>query len=207
MKTIKKILVALIAITFFAGSANAKIVNFGIKAGMNVNKINIDNGIKGLINPSNSYGWEAGVMAEFNVPVVGLCLDASLMYARMNNSTTVGVPGGTIDGKVFGQNFIQIPINVKYKFQIPMVSQIFAPYIFTGPEFAFKLDNVKWNDEGTKPCQVAWNIGLGLQFINHLQIGASYGFGINNIAQGFGFNAQDLKAHNNYWTITAAWLF
>ena len=209
MKTLKRLGVVVALVLAFVGTANAKIINFGIKAGMNVNKISLNkNAFKDITNPDNSTGWEAGVMAELNVPIVGLCFDASLMYARMNNSTSIKVENTDLVGKEFGKNFLQIPINLKYKFQLPVVSNFLSPYIFTGPEFAFKLDKNTLKDIESKTCQVAWNIGLGLQFVNHLQIGASYGFGLNNaLSKTFISNPVELKAKNNYWTVTAAYLF
>lgn len=81
--------------------------------------------------------------------------------------------------------------------------------IFTGPCFSFKLDKSLMD----KTFQCAWNIGVGVELFKHLQIAGSYGFGINDIAKGV-FKSQDinvnlvqLKAKNNYWTVTAAWLF
>jgi hypothetical protein len=57
---------------------------------------------------------------------------------------------------------------------------------------------------------VAWNVGLGVELFSHLQVGASYGFGINNVINKYevlGINAEPIKANNNYWTISAAYLF
>ena len=105
----------------------------------------------------------------------------------------------------------QVPLNIKYKISLPAVGRIIAPYIFTGPDFSFKLDKNTVDAVKTKTCQVAWNVGLGLQLVRHLQIGASYGFGINNIIEkmpeNLGINTTDLSLKNNYWTITAAYLF
>lgn len=215
MTNLKKICLIMAMLMAFAGSASAKIVNFGVKAGMNVNKIHFNKDALNDLEP-NSTGWEAGVMAEFNIPVIGLCFDASLMYARMNNSQpdinvigADGAPYTLVDGgKIYGKNFLEIPINIKYKFQIPVVASIIKPYIFTGPNFAFKLDKDVLDALETHTCQVAWNVGLGVELINHLQIGASYGFGINNILDNNDYlNVADIKANNNYWTVTAAWLF
>lgn len=223
MKMLKKISLLIVVVLVAAGSANAKIIRWGLKAGMNVNKIHFNkSAADDLSKPENSTGWEIGGMAEINVPLVGLCFDASVMYARMNNNANgvydngladnPDVPGkNTIpyDGKEFGQNFIQIPINIKYRFSLPVAGNFIAPYVFTGPEFAFKLDKDVANAMfKSHTCQVAWNVGLGLQFVNHLQIGASYAFGMNNVANKvMGVNAQQIKAKNNYWTVTAAWLF
>lgn len=214
MKTLKSIALVAVALLICATSANAKIFSFGIKAGLNINKLHFNKeAFTDVTNPDNSTGWEAGVMTEINVPIVGIGFDVSLMYARMNNSSQAyfhenGNVLGAFDGRNVGKNFLMLPINVKYKFNLPVVSHYIVPFIFTGPDFAFKLDKNIVNAVKTKTCQVAWNVGLGVEFISHLQVAASYGFGINNIAEKFNVvNATDLNVKNNYWTVTAAWLF
>lgn len=190
MKDFKKILVAFLIAVVGIGAADAQF-RFGIKAGVNVNHLSLKDY---KIEDNNKAGWTAGVMGEFQVPIVGLCLDASLMYSRLN---------GLEDNK----NFLMIPINVKYKFGLPVVGSFFAPYIFTGPSFDFKLDKNTVSDFKTKTFQAVWNIGLGIELVRHLQIGASYGFGMNNIAKKISSEIDPTKLHNNYWTITAAYLF
>lgn len=208
MKAMKKILVALAIVIMGAGVANAQF-RFGVKAGLNINSLNTN--LSEL--KDNAAGFTGGLMTEFEVPIIGLCFDLSLMYTRMNSQPSVI---GTVDGETTAipmdqtKNFLQIPLNLKYKFKLPVVGNIISPYLFTGPDFAFKLGKNTFNDFKTKTCQVAWNVGLGLELIKHLQIGASYGFGINNIVDkvaGDYLNASDLNIKNNYWTVTAAYLF
>lgn len=207
MNCIKKIMLALMVAIVGISSANAQF-RFGIKAGMNINKIHFSDVNKNL-QPDNSCGWNAGVMAEFNVPIVGLCFDASLLYSRMNNAISNDVDGAAKDvtdsDMTYGKNFLEIPINIKYKFQIPVVASIIKPYLFTGPSFAFKLDKSIMD----KTFQAAWNVGVGLELFRHLQIAGSYGFGMNNVAKEVfnEANVETLKAKNNYWTISAAYLF
>ena len=76
MNCIKKIMLALMVAIVGISSANAQF-RFGIKAGMNINKIHFSDVNKNL-QPDNSCGWNAGVMAEFTVPIVGLCVGAYL---------------------------------------------------------------------------------------------------------------------------------
>ncbi len=207
MNCIRKIVLTLLAVIVCAGAADAQF-RFGIKAGMNINKLHFSDVNKNL-QPDNSCGWNVGVMTEFTVPVIGLCFDASLMYSRMNNETSTDfdepVSDVTDSDMTYGKNFLEIPINIKYKFQIPVVAAIIKPYIFTGPSFAFKLDKSIMD----KTFQAAWNVGIGLELIRHLQISGSYGFGMNNMAKQI-FTSSDveqIKARNNYWTVSAAWLF
>lgn len=210
MKTLKKLVLIVASLLIFSAPASAKIIDFGVKAGLNVNKLSFSKDFVKDIT-SNSTGWEAGVMAEVNLPL-GLAADVSLMYARMNNSATdawmQNDPNEKFDGANAGKNFLMIPINLKYKLSLPVVSKYVVPYVFTGPDLAFKLDKEIFNAMKTRTCQVAWNIGLGVQLVSHLQIGASYGFGITNLASKTGLvQASDAKVRNNYWTVTAAWLF
>jgi len=212
MKSMKRIIIALLAIVMTAGVASAQI-RFGIKAGANFNSIHFKD-MESNLQPDNSAGFNVGVMTEFTVPIVGLCLDASVMYSRMNNAISNDVEGTTSElldkDMTWGKNFLEIPINIKYKFQIPVIASVFKPYIFTGPNFAFKLDKSIWD----KTFQAAWNVGIGVELINHLQISGSYGFGMNNVlddvleSNGSDWTVSNkLKARNNYWTVSAAWLF
>lgn len=196
---------------------------FGIKGGVNFDNLKINN-LKSvemsLKDVNNRTGWTAGIMTEFEVPVVGICADASLMYSRMENSfsikyvddlvnTTPSVPEGSETTGNAGRNFIEIPINLKWKLNIPLIAKVIKPYVLTGPDFAFKLDKNPVDAVlKAKTCQVAWNLGLGVELFQHLQITGQYGFGINKAADILaGIKTEDLKVKNNYWTVSAAFLF
>ena len=82
--------------------------------------------------------------------------------------------------------------------------------VYTGPTLALKLDKSAIDDLKTKTAQWGWNLGIGVELIKHLQISGGYTFGINNIVKKTGLVDEvikDVKLKNNYWTVTAAWLF
>ena len=157
-------------------------------------------------------------MGEYTVPRIGLGVDLSLMYTRMNSEVEAHIKTGSLNTGALaeynvGKNFLEIPLNLKYKFSIPVVRHIFAPMVYTGPTLALKLDGSQ-NSFATKTCQWGWNVGIGLEFIRHLQVSAGYTFGINNVMDDVDlpFNLGtvtpgDINMRNNYWTVTAAWLF
>ena len=222
MNTFKKVALLIAVAILSFGAVQAKPINFGIKAGLNVNKLHFNKDFKHDFNKSNSCGWTAGVMAEFTVPVIGIGMDAAIMYSRMNNGNdvnyTVADPGSVAQEEsvnLYGKNFIDIPINIKYKFTIPVIASVLKPYVFTGPDFAFRMDkNVTdaYAKLKSRTFQMAWNVGLGLEFINHLQIGASYGFGCNKIVETLHIDEathvnMDDNVKNNYWTVSVAYLF
>ncbi len=201
------IIVALVAI-FVCGQASAEF-RFGVKAGLNINKLHTSS-LKDNFSSENRAGFTAGVMTEFTVPVIGIGFDLSLMYTHMNNELV----NDNVEGSV-GKNFLEIPLNLKYKINLPAVNSIIRPMIFTGPTLATKLDKSTFktsNGEefGAKTVQMGWNIGLGVELVKHLQICGGYTIGMNNVAKKITavnntFNIQKIK--NNYWTVTAAYLF
>ena len=199
MKSYKKILLVMLVAVFGMGMAQAQF-RFGVKAGLNLNSLHFNNVAKNF-ESDNSCGYTLGVMTEFQVPLIGLCFDLSAMYTRMNSEVEQ-----IDDDSNIGKNFLEIPLNIKYKFGLPVVGNVFTPYLFTGPSFAIKLDKNSIDALKTKTCQVAWNVGLGFEIIKHLQISGSYGFGMNNIADHW-VNTEKIKVKNNYWTVTAAYLF
>lgn len=209
MTSFKKIVLTLLVALCGVCVSQAQF-RFGVKAGLNLNSINFNDAVANF-DHDNQCGYTAGVMGEFVVPIIGLGFDVSAMYTRMNSSPVYHDEAENVNEKGnFGKNFIEIPINVKYKFSLPVVGSYLAPYLYTGPAFAFKLGKSTWDDIKSKTCQTAWNIGIGVELINHLQIQGSYGFGMNNIVKFTGYDGLtpiEVKAKNNYWTVTAAWLF
>ena len=231
MLNIKKIALATLLVASCAGYAEAGQFAFGVKAGLNVNKLKFN---KDIADASNSCGWTAGLMVDFTVPIIGIGADASIMYSRMNNETpglnpsgdhsTLLPPTNITDTEVngigapdnlYGKNFIEIPINIKYKFNIPVIASVFKPYVFTGPQFGLCLDKKDvWHDLQTRTFQMNWNVGIGVELIGHLQVGVSYGIGCNSVVEKItssttGINISDdmAKVKNNYWTVSAAWMF
>lgn len=202
MKSYKKIIIVLLAAIFGMGAAQAQF-RFGVKAGLNLDSLHLSN-LGDNFTDDNSCGYTLGVMTEFQVPIIGIGFDLSAMYTRMNSDINVAPAKG--EHVAYNKNFLEIPLNLKYKIGLPLISKIITPYVLTGPAFAFKLDKNSVDALKTKTCQVAWNVGVGVELIQHLQITGSYGFGINNIADHW-VNTESAKVKNNYWTVTAAWLF
>ena len=209
MKTFHKaLLVALVAIFSF-GYASADF-RFGVKAGLNFSKLDLKiKDLQGaesfLKDEGNRTGWMAGGMAEFTIPIVNIGADASLLYARQNVD----------DNSLYeNKNFLDIPINLKWKIGLPVVGKIISPIIYTGPDFLFALNKNTLKDIESRTCEVGWNVGIGVELLRHLQIEAGYCFGLNNVVkftdkyiQDSGINTADYKLKKNYWSLTAAYLF
>ena len=199
MRTIKHLLLALVAIVAMAGTANAQF-KFGPRVGINVNSMHFN---EKIFDSDNRTGFNAGLQAEFTVPVVGIGLDASLMYVRRTNEYND-------NNNVYTRNcdYFEIPVNLKWKTNIPLINKIVRPYIFTGPSFAFLTSKrAVTNAYKYKSVDTSWYVGLGLEFFSHLQVAAYYGFGLNNAFETFGREAEKIDGKTHCWTVTAAWMF
>lgn len=218
MKNLKVLLLAVVAVAFSALPAAAQF-RIGPRVGVEVNSMRLNNSI---FENDNRAGFTGGVTAEFTIPVVNLAFDLSVMYVHRVNNNTVKNTGNLTAGdaeviasdKYRKRDYIEIPLNFKYKFGLPVVGKVLSPYIFTGPSLAVLASKKHITDAyENKAFDVAWNFGLGLQFFTHLQVSASYGLGLTNSLKKLpvsvpGINpGEPIEGKNKYWTITAAWLF
>lgn len=214
MKTLKIFFAAVVlaAISCLPASAQFRI---GPRVGVAVNSMRLNSS---LFENDNRAGFTGGVQVEFTVPVINLGFDASVMYVhRVSNSTKKGAYAPSADDQAAlessslrKRDYIEIPVNFKYKLGLPVVGKIISPYFFTGPSFAFLASKRDINAAyKNKAFDCAWNFGVGIELIQHLQVGASYGFGLGKSVKYIGVdpNATPIEGKNNYWTVTAAWLF
>lgn len=199
-KTVLSLLVALAAIIGTALPASAQF-RFGLRAGVAVNSLHFSTE---TFDARNRAGFTGGVMFEFTAPVVGIGMDLSAMYVRRNTSW-LDEQGLTRDDR----DYIDIPLNLKWKINIPLINSIIRPYLTTGPSFAI-LTSGRSIKEGyrNRKFDTSWNFGFGAELFRHLQIGASYGIGLTKALKEVGITGTSgINGHNRYWTITAAYLF
>lgn len=187
-----------------AGTASAQF-RFGIRAGIQTNSLHFN---KSTFDSDNRVGFTGGVMAEFTVHVVGIGADLGLMYTHRSTDLMVATNEGVEE--VDGRNYIEIPLNLKWRINIPLINKIVRPYVFTGPSFAFLTSKKAITDAiKNRSCDVAWNVGAGVELFSHLQVGACYGFGMTKAFDVVGISDSDgiIDARQRCWTITAAYLF
>ena len=209
MKSIKTLLLALAIVIAIPASAQFR---WGVRLGTEVNSMRLD---KSVFNNENRAGFTGGLMCEFTVPIIGVGFDLSAMYVhRVSNSTVTtsnADDAALVESSRFkNRDYIEIPLNLKYKLSLPVVSKILVPYVTTGPSFSV-LTSKRAITEAykNKALDVAWNFGVGLQLFTHLQVGASYGLGITKTVEKVSSitAGPEITGRNNYWTVTAAWLF
>ena len=159
------VIIAIVAIAVIPAQGQ---VRFGVKGGITINELKWD---KNILSCENKAGFTGGLMLEVGLPVVGLGIDGSVLYAHRENEMYM-------DGIKLKRDYIDFPINVKYKIQIPVISKIFAPFVSTGPDFALLLSDSDTGDFKTRKWNTSWNVGFGAELFRKLQIHANYGIGL-----------------------------
>lgn len=206
MKRTIRVIALVAAILACTMTANAQF-RWGVKAGVNINSLHINSSeaLKDVTSGDNRTGFTGGLTTEFTMPFFGWGVDASLMYTHRVNK----MKGEEAGLKTFNTDYLEIPINLKKKFDAPGLGNVFIPYLYTGPSFAFLMSKKGVGDAWrNKSFDIAWNFGVGFELVRHLQINASYGFGINKIAEFTGANKNTVDiGRNNCWTVTAAYMF
>ncbi len=156
---------------------------FGVKGGLNVSKVKFD---KSIMDGDNRAGFFIGPTAEFTIPLLGLGVDASLLY---NNRSIKAVmtekpDGGIIEYEKETQHlhYLDIPINLKYTLGLGSMAAIYAA---TGPQFSFNVGDGKLFNNSYKlnKSDFSWNIGAGVKLFKHLQVGYNYNIAIGKTAE------------------------
>lgn len=215
MKKVFSILLVAVCCLALATPAQAQLIKWGVKGGVNLSDIDWKGGYEG--NKDNSAGFFIGPMAEITIPVVGLGVDAALMYSQRGKDydMTDGSETFTLDAK---QQGLEIPVNLKYTIGL---GSLLGIYVAAGPDFFFNFKDVNLKGFGeslnaddlvdSKKAQVAINLGAGVKLIKHLQIGFNY-----QIPLGDSFSAGEaleaiggeiFGAKTRTWQISAAYIF
>lgn len=203
-KTLISLVAVIAAIITFAQPAQAQF-RFGLKAGIDVNSLHFN---EHIFDSDNRAGFTGGVMCEFTAPVIGIGMDLSLMYTRRDLVVTYEENGFYGSAKSH-RDYIEVPLNLKYKMNIPAINKIIRPMLFTGPSFAFLTSRTGINNAlKNKEVDCTWNFGFGAELFSHLQLAAAYGIGMNNsVVDALGFNTKKIDGKTHCWTVTAAYLF
>lgn len=202
MKSIRTILAVLVMIIGASAIPAQAQFKFGPKFGLTVNDLHFN---EDIVNADNQTGWTAGIMGEFTIPVIGISADLSAMYVR-RNSKFLEANNLSLSND---RDYIEIPLNIKYKFSFPLVSKFVVPYVGVGPSVSF-LTSKRGINEAYKNKSVDWalNAGFGAQFFSHFDINARYGFGLTKAVNTVSGNQEGgIEGKNRYWTISLAYLF
>lgn len=194
-KTVALVLIVLAALMVVPVNAQIK---FGIKGGINISSVHFTDLPKN-VSSDNVTGFQIGPMLEVMAPVMGVGLDAAILYSQKG----LGVGDENIKN-----DYIDVPVNLKWKFGLP----ILKVYLAAGPYVGFRVGGDKiWDfpqaiggQLKAKSFNAGLNFGAGVELIKHLQVGFNYGLGLTD---DYSVSKLDFKGKNRGWAITAAVLF
>lgn len=173
----KKTLVicSLALLSFIPASAQ---FSWGIRGGVNLVNNNITSVNEESATSKDSYtGFFIGPMAELQIPVIGIGIDAALLYSQKG----LELP----QGESMKNNSLSVPVYLKYTFGLGNFLGVFGQ---AGPQFDYKLGSLSKTIETARESgdgsdfqefvlnQYTWsiNIGAGIKLLSHFQAAVNY---------------------------------
>ncbi len=212
----KKFFGVLLVITLFTAAPAAAQFNFGVKAGVNLAQKPSD--IKDVANQAKGKtGWFIGPMAKFTIPVVGLGLEANLLYSQKSSE---------VNGETINSHTIDLPVYLRYELSLPAINKFLEPFVAIGPQWSWNIGDknfdisqdwsgvTDYSKYTLRSSNLSLNLGLGAVILNHFQVHANY-----NLALGSSADYRDemgaigsvyknvIKTKTNTWQISVAYIF
>ena len=202
MKSFFSLVVLFSAMTMAVQAQNVK---FGVKGGLDIQDMKFDNTV---FNTDNKLGWFVGPTLQVSLPIGGLGVDIAGLYNQKKYE---------VNGESIKQQSILVPVNARLNLGIGSTAGL---YVAAGPQFSFNIgdDKFEWkkdNVENTfqlKKSAFSVNLGAGIYFSDHLEIGFAYNIALGSTADATWGNATDPAALNDdtkpkSWHISAAYYF
>ena len=206
----KKIFTVLfVAAVMVAMPAQAQLVKFGVRGGLNVSSMKFN---ESVFESSNKAGWFIGPTLQVSLPIGGLGADISAFYDQKNLE---------VNDESVKQKSIVVPVNVRWKFGLGSMAGI---YLAAGPQFGFNVgdDYFSWTDMHgyndtfqMKKSNFSLNLGAGAYITKHVEVGFAYNIGLGktgevnalSLIEGGNSNTTKDNTKANTWQISAAYFF
>ena len=179
--------------------------SYGVKGGLNVANMSFSsNGMN--YSPKSIIGIQFGPVADYQLKE-SLYLNTGLLYSL--KGFKIKSQGETITNKF---NYLEIPINVAYKFTLTETSKFF---IQAGPYMAYALSakgkkddvsvDIDFKDDGVTRFDYGFGFGGGLEF-NSFVTSLNYQLGFANIFNDDSYDS-DIKVKNKVLQLSVAYMF
>lgn len=193
----KRLLLIVLVLTAFTAGAQFR---YGLRLGGSFAAARLS-GAPGY-SLSNRSGFSGGLDLEYQMPGNGFAADIAVLYTRFNSRLRADdAPMAS-----FGRNFIEIPLHFKYKFWLKSTKRLVAPLVYTGPSLMLRLGHGSSRPLETNMAQPGWDVGVGFDIVNFIQITGGYRFGLGNARKRFE-ECLDSRLRTNGWNIAATILF
>lgn len=201
----KKIIVTMLMMAFFATLSNAQGVYFGVKGGLNNTKLNTD--MEGVTLDSD-YGWFLGPTLRIDIlPFLGV--QGSAFYSQNQSK---------LNGVKIKQKSVIIPLDARLNIPVNDETGIF---LSMGPQFGFNTGEDDYNIFGSnsseakdnihntfqlKKSMFSWNFGAGLSLTKNIEFGFVYSVALANTGEIKDLKKED-KAKAKGWQASATFYF
>ena len=204
----KKLFTLVLAICLFTSIPATAQFNWGIKAGMNMaekpSKLSD-------LDAKGKTGWFIGPTAKVMLPIVGLGVEANLLYSQSKSE---------IAGESFTRKSIELPVYLRYEFSLPVINKFLEPFVAVGPQWGWNFGDkdLKWNLDDIKAeyklknSNLSLNLGLGAIVLDHVQFHINYNIALGKTSE---YNIYDhakeivskTKSRTNTWQVSVAYIF
>lgn len=183
------LVVAVIVVSLGQLCAGNDIFRLGITAGGNITKVRGSG--EGFLHSGWRYdssgGYFVGMAARVSIPILNFGLDASLVYSQEMADLESG--NARLMDKL---RYFSVPVHVRYDFELPMISELVAPYVFAGPQCNFALNEFDFYELFRQDPETArrfseydweeltnsrvwkFDLGFGIIVASHVQVSYFY---------------------------------
>ncbi|MDR2126895.1 MAG: PorT family protein [Prevotellaceae bacterium] len=188
----KLIFITLVAFVSMETSAQFKL---GIKGGWDFDNFDISGSIGSQLKKDKSQSWNLGAVAQIHL-TGDLHLQPEVLYSTQK-STLISAGNEYVALPAAGEHkmsYIQVPINVLYKFDLPAVN----PFISCGPYFGYAVSRNNIAERSIKKTDWGVSVGAGVEFLG-FQVSARYNWALNDISE-----IKEIKWKNNKFNVSVA---
>lgn len=202
----KNVLLTGLLLMLFAFTTNVQAqLKLGLRAEAGLNKATFE---KESFAVENLNAFKVGPMVEFVTPVLGLGVDAALLYSNEKMNVENFEAKQLLE---VNQHYLDVPVNLKYKLGIISPLKL---YVAAGPYMQFKVGkgDFKWEEFKTnfeeKKFSAGVNVGVGAEVLSRVQVGVNYRVKLTDEYAVSTPELDDLMNKNaGFWSVSAALLF
>ncbi|MDR1600834.1 MAG: PorT family protein [Tannerella sp.] len=181
---------------------NAQNVRLGVKGGLNVASVKFS---EDVFDNDNITGFHIGPIIEIMTPLPGIGLDGAVLFTQK---------GTELRDKTIRSNFVEVPVNLKWKVVLPLVK----PYLSAGPYVGFRVAGDKsWHDKyddivnqiESKNFCAGLNFAAGVEIVRLVQLSINYNLGLTNNFKTFDIDhpVTSGSGRTRTWIVSAAVFF
>jgi hypothetical protein len=198
-----------IAIAMVAMPAQAQF-GFGLRGGLNMTNLDVDGVDENDLSSSNKEGFFVGPTIKFTVPVIGIGLDASVMYDQRKMKFADGIDATTGEKTytTLRDENIVLPVNLRYTFGLGDMAGVFVK---AGPQWSWNIGGKNYFGDTFKfkKSSMSINLGAGAVLMDNIEIFVNYNI---NLSKSGEYEIKTLDENNNPVTKTGklrsnAWQF